>query len=175
MIKCMNLQLYLNLNIIIYRVSTLNAPSSTQNKIRLWNFLNSFFCTWEIGWFEVQHPSNHRFKHISLFCSSSRCIHAAMIRSAAWEATATALITPRPAASTAAGGRSAAIGMPCAVPGTAAAIVRPWHSNAITPQKPSCKPHCSRVRFGNWMSRLMQISWRKWLVPSSQTVLLNVA
>lgn len=111
----------------------------------------------------------------SLFCSSSRCIHAAMIRSAAWEATATALITPRPAASTAAGGRSAAIGMPCAVPGTAAATVRPWHTNAITPHKPSRKPHCSRVRFGNWMSRLMQISRRKWLVPSFQTVLLNVA
>lgn len=61
----------------------------------------------------------------SIDCFSCRCTRAATIRSAAWEATATALITLHLAASTAAGGRSAAIEMPCAVLGTAAATVRP--------------------------------------------------
>lgn len=53
----------------------------------------------------------------------ARCIHAAAIRSAAWRATATALTTHPLAASTAGGGRSAAIGMRCAAPATAAATV----------------------------------------------------
>lgn len=61
-------------------------------------------------------------------CFPCRCTRAATTRSAAWEATATALTTLRPAASTAAGGRSAAIEMPCAALGTAAATVRPWHN-----------------------------------------------
>lgn len=54
----------------------------------------------------------------------SRCTHAAMTRSAAWEATATALNRLPHVASVAAGGRSAAIEMPCAVPGTDAVTVR---------------------------------------------------
>lgn len=53
----------------------------------------------------------------------ARCIHAAVIRSAAWEATATALTTLPLGALTAAGGRSAAIEMPCAAPATAAVTV----------------------------------------------------
>lgn len=61
-------------------------------------------------------------------CLSCRCTHAATIGSAAWEATATALITLHLVVSTAAGGRSAAIEMPCAVLGTAAATVRPRHT-----------------------------------------------
>lgn len=52
-----------------------------------------------------------------------RCIHAAVIRSAAWVATATALTTPHLGASTAAGGRSAAIGMRCAAQATAVVTV----------------------------------------------------
>lgn len=52
-----------------------------------------------------------------------RCIHAAVIRSAAWGATATALTTLPPGALTAAGGRSAAIEMPCAAPATVAVTV----------------------------------------------------
>lgn len=47
-----------------------------------------------------------------------------MIRSAVWEATATALSRLPPAASPAAGRRSVAIEMPCAVLGTAAVTVR---------------------------------------------------
>lgn len=53
----------------------------------------------------------------------SRYIHAAMIKSAVWEATATALNTLPLAVSPAAGGRSAVIEMPCAVLGTAAVTV----------------------------------------------------
>lgn len=52
-----------------------------------------------------------------------RCTPAAVIRSAPWEATATALTTLPLDALTAAGGRSAAIGMPCAAPATAAVTV----------------------------------------------------
>lgn len=58
-----------------------------------------------------------------MFTPPSRCIHAAMIRSAVWEATATVLNMLPLAASTAAGGRSAVIEMPCAVLGTAAVTV----------------------------------------------------
>lgn len=47
-----------------------------------------------------------------------------MIRSAVWAVTATALSKPPLAASPAAGGRSAAIAMPCAALGTAAVTVR---------------------------------------------------
>lgn len=47
-----------------------------------------------------------------------------MIGSAAWAATATALSKLHLAASPAAGGRSAAIEMPCAALGTAAVTVR---------------------------------------------------
>lgn len=61
---------------------------------------------------------------ISLSHSFLRVIHAAVIKSALWERTATVLSTPRPAASPAAGERSAAIETACAALATAAATVR---------------------------------------------------
>lgn len=72
-----------------------------------------------------------------------RCIHAAVIRSAAWEATATALTTLPLGALTAAGGRSAAIGMPCAAPATAAVTV----SMMGSPSPAKCPARDSMLSF----------------------------
>lgn len=93
-----------------------NAPSTIQLHFPNELFLHLLFSR-----------ATSKYSHRASFndCFSCRCTRAAMIRSAAWEATATALITLHLAASTAAGGRSAAIEMPCAVLGTAAATVRP--------------------------------------------------
>lgn len=92
---------------------------------------------------EMMHFNHHRYIKINpvntvfyrlskCIFFLSRCIHAAMIRSAAWEATATALNRRLHAASPAAGGRSAAIEMPCAVLGIAAVTVSTWHASTIS-------------------------------------------
>lgn len=72
----------------------------------------------------------------------ARCIHAAVTRSAAWEATATALTTPPRAASTVVGGRSAAIGMQCAAPATAAVTVSRMDLPSL-PESPARDSNCS--------------------------------
>lgn len=82
----------------------------------------------------------------------SRCIRAAMTRSAAWAATATALNRPPPAASTAAGRRSVAIETPCAAMGTAAVTVRAARSGFHLDFRVPCR---------YLISCLMQIFWKK--------------
>lgn len=78
--------------------------------------------TAEAPMWEMHQVLSYEFIHDKALVFT-RCIRAAAIRSAAWGATATALNTLPLAASTAGGGRSAAIGMRCVAPATAAATV----------------------------------------------------
>ncbi|KAI2668200.1 Dickkopf-related protein 2 [Labeo rohita] len=79
--------------------------------------------------------------HTSVLKGTSRIrgIHAAVITNALWERTATVLNTRRPAASPAAGERSAATETACAAPAIAAATISASRSQSV-----SC-PHTSHL------------------------------
>lgn len=105
----------------------------------------------------------------------ARCIHAAVTRSAAWEATATALTTPPRAASTVVGGRSAAIGMQCAAPATAAVTV----SRMDLPSCPNLQLEIRTVRtsLNQWMPRTFSTQTgphSRYVFPNSMTKKLKL-